>query len=384
MLYYAIKMLLGERIKYISIVIGLSFASFIITQQAAILMGIVERTFGFITDTSQASIWVVDPAVRFIDDIKPLKDTDLYRVRGVEGVAWATPLYKGLIEARLPSGVNQTCVFVGIDGATFIGQPPRILEGNITALRKEGAVIVDRVGAQGKLASKNAQGELVPLKIGDLMELNDRRVEVVGICEVLRTFQSQPVIYTTYSNATTITPFQRKQLSFVLADVNPGFTAEQVCENIRAVTGLSAYTAKQLKNLTIIYYAKYTGIFVNFGVAILLGFIIGSAIAGQTLYNFTIDNLPYFGVFKAMGAENSVLVKMVLLQALLVSSIGWGIGIGSAALFGLITANTELSFSLPFFLYLLSGFSILIISLFAAFLCIRKVIKLDPAIVFKQ
>ena len=96
-----------------------------------------------------------------------------------------------------------------------------------------------------------------------------------------------------------------------------------------------------------LYYARYTGIVVNFGVAILLGFIIGIAIAGQTFFNFTFDNLPYFGTFKAMGATNQLLTKMIITQALIVGAIGWGIGIGAAALFGWGFRNTELSFNLP-------------------------------------
>ena len=85
-----------------------------------------------------------------------------------------------------------------------------------------------------------------------------------------------------------------------------------------------------------------------------------------------------------MGADNTMLVKIVLLQALFVSSIGWGIGMGVASLFGYLTQGTELSFSLPLFLYITSGASILLISLFAAFISVRKIIKLDPAIVFKS
>ena len=131
MLGYALKMLIGDKVKYIGIVLGLTFASFIITQQSAILVGIVDRTFGFVTDTSQPNIWVMDPSVQYIDDIKPLKDTDLYRVRSVEGIEWATPLYKGLIQARLQNGTFQTCVFIGIDDASLIGGPPRIIEGNL-------------------------------------------------------------------------------------------------------------------------------------------------------------------------------------------------------------------------------------------------------------
>lgn len=383
MLLIALKMLIGDRTKYFGIILGLSFASFIISQQAAILVGIMKRTFGLVTDTSQAPIWVMDSSVQYIDDVKPLKDTDLYRVRSVEGVAWAVPFFKGLIEARLRNGTFQNCVILGIDGATFIGGPPVMVEGRVEDLRIEDAVIVNRVGAETKLASY-VDGERVPLRIGDTMELNDHRAVVVGICEVSRTFQSQPVIYTTYDRATYFVPAQRKLLSFILAAPKEGVSVDEVTGRIAGQTGLAAYSSKKLKNLTIDYYIKYTGIFVNFGVAIVLGFIIGIAIAGQTLYNFTIDNLPYFGICKAMGASNNLLVKMVLIQAILVSIIGWGIGIGVAAIFGIFTAHTELSFSMPLWLYLFSGFSILFICLFAAFICIRKVTQLDPAIVFRS
>lgn len=384
MLIYALKMLTGDKAKYIGIVIGLSFASFIISQQSAILVGITKRTFGLITDTNQANIWVMDPTVQYIDDIKPMKDTDIYRVRSVTGVDWAVPFYKGTIQARLENGTFQTCILIGIDDSTLIGGPPIMLQGKLEDLRMIDAVIVNDVGAETKLASLNKEGNWIPLRIGDTMELNDNRASVVGICRISRTFQSQPVIYTTYNKATLFVPAQRKQLSFVIAHSSPGFNPEEVCRQITSATGLAAYTSKELTWLTIRYYMRYTGIFVNFGVAIILGFIIGTAIAGQTLYNFTVDNLPYFAIFKAMGAENSLLIKMVLLQALLVSGLGWGIGMGFAALFGYLSRGTELSFSLPLYLYLGSLTSIICISLLAACICMRRVISLDPAIVFKS
>ena len=244
------------------------------------------------------------------------------------------------------------------------------------------AVIVDQVGAQTKLAS-HAGGRTIPLQVGDRMELNDNRAYVCAICQVSRTFQSQPVIYTTYGRATYFVPAQRKLLSFIIAHSLPGVDPKEVCRRIKEQTGFEAYTSTDLKWLTVIYYIKYTGIFVNFGVAIILGFIIGTAIAGQTLYNFTVDNLPYFAIFKAMGADNSMLVKIVLLQALFVSVIGWGIGMGATAIFGYAVSGTELSFSLPLSLYIFSGASILFISLFAAFISVQRIVKLDPAIVFK-
>lgn len=382
MLLIAIKMLMGDKVKYIAMICGLTFASFIISQQSAILVGLMSRTFGLVTDTSQAPIWVMDSSVQYIDDVKPLKDTDLYRVRGISGVAWAVPFFKGLIEARLRNGTFQNCVFLGIDNSTLIGGPPVMLEGKLEDLRIDDGVIVNKVGAEDKLASY-VDGKKVPLKVGDTMELNDHRAVVVGICDVARTFQSNPVIYTTYDRATYFVPAQRKLLSFILAAPKEGISIKELTQRITALTGFSAYGAKELKKLTVHYYIKYTGIFINFGVAIFLGVIIGIASTGQTLYNFTLDNLPYFGIYKAMGASNGLLIKMVLIQALLVSLIGWGLGIGLAALFGLLSTKTELSFSMPLWLYLFSGFSILSICIVSALVCIRKVAKLDPAIVFK-
>src|SRR6202012_107397 len=91
----AIKMLVGDKAKFLGIVMGLTFAALLINQQGSIFCGLVLRTCGKITDITGADLWVMDPAVRFIDDVKPMLENNLYRVRGVEGVRWAVPLYKG-------------------------------------------------------------------------------------------------------------------------------------------------------------------------------------------------------------------------------------------------------------------------------------------------
>lgn len=383
MIHYALKMLIGDRAKYIGIILGLSFASFIISQQAAIFVGLMSRTFGFVTDASQANIWVMDPKVQYIDDIKPMRDTEVYRVQSIEGVEWAVPLYKGTIRSRNADGGFQTCVFIGIDDATMIGAPPIMVEGKIENLRMADGIIVDQVGSHDKLAHDFPKSR-DPLRLGDRLELNDNRAVVVGICKVSRTFQSQPVIYTTYDRATSYAPLERKQLSFILAHSKPGEDPKKVCQKIREITGLAAYTSNQFKRITISYYLKYTGIPINFGTAVLLGFIIGIAIAGQTFYNFTLDNIRYFATFKAMGADIRLLSRMIRVQSFFVGAIGWGIGMGAACLFGLLASSTELSFRMPWSLFLLTAIAVGLISLFAASLSLRKVRKIDLGIVFKS
>jgi putative ABC transport system permease protein len=376
-------MLIGDRAKYIGILIGITFASLLITQQSAIFTGIMSRTFATITDLPTPDVWVMDEKVQYIDDIKPLQDTELYRVRGVEGVEWATPLYKGLLKARLSNGNFQSCVVIGVDDATLIGAPIQMVDGRVEDLRQNDAVIVDEHSAKGKLARVQADGSRAPLRIGDSLEINDRRGVVVGICKVSRTFQSQPVVYTTFSRATSFAPRERKLLSFVLAKAKPGVDPLALCARITSATGLRAHTREDFKWITMQYFLKYTGIPINFGMSVLLGFLVGTIIAGQTFFNFTLDNLKHFGALKAMGATNGRLVRMILMQALLVGSLGWGMGVGGAATFGRLTSSTELAFRMPWQLLAISGGVVLIICSISALISIWKVARLEPAIVFK-
>ncbi len=383
--FVAIKMLVGDRAKYVGIIVGITFASLLITQQLAIFTGIMMRTYGAITDLGQPDIWVMDPKVQFIDDVKPLQDTELYRVRGVEGVDWAVPLYKGLLKARLSNGNFQTCNVFGLDDATLIGGPPEMVEGRVEDLRRADAVIVDEYAAVGKLAGPPLEpgGKPVPLRVGATIELNDHRAIVVGICRVQRTFQSQPVVYTTYSRATTFAPRERKLLSFVLVGAKAGVDPDALCARIEGATGLAAETRDGFKWTTAMYFLKYTGIPINFGIAVLLGFLVGTAIAGQTFYNFTLDNLKQFGALKAMGTGTATLLRMILLQALLVGTIGYGLGVGIAATFGLLTRNSELAFRLPWQILAVTATAVTVICMLSALISIRKVVTLEPAIVFK-
>jgi putative ABC transport system permease protein len=384
--FVAIRMLIGDRVRYIGIIMGLTFASLLVTQQAAIFVGLMVRTFGFISDTGQADIWVMDPKVQFIDDIKPLQDTQLNRVRGIQGVEWAVPLYKGLLKARLDNGNFQTCNVIGLDDATLMGGPPIMIEGRLADLRRADGVIVDIVGSKEKLARRSPDPHTppTPLKIGDTLELNDHRAVVVGICQTSRTFQSQPVVYTTYTRATTFAPFERKLLSFVMVKARPGSDLHEVCARIAAQTGLAAYTSEGFKELTFMYFIKYTGIPINFGIGVLLGFIVGTAIAGLLFFNFTQDNLRYFGALKAMGAPDRVLLRMIVIQAMLVGVIGYGLGVGIASLQGLMLAHTELSFLLPWQLLLISAGAVTSICFGSAVVSMYKIVKLEPAIVFRS
>lgn len=379
----ALKMLLGDTAKYVGILIGISFAALIMTQQPSTFAGVMARSYSFVTDTSYPDLWIMDPKVRFVDDIKPMQDTKLMRVRGVPGIAWAVPLFKGVLRARLSDGNFQSCIMVGLDDATLIGGPGIMIEGRLEDLRQPDGVIVDDEGAQKYLRQLQPDGTTRPLRVGDVFELNDHRAVVVGIARATRTFFSQPMIFTTYHRTLRFSPVERLRLSFIVAGVKAGSDIKDVKAAVAQRTGLATYTPNEFKNLTVRYFLYNTGMPINFGLSVTLGFLVGAAIAGQMFFNFTQDNLMQFGALKAMGASNATLVNMILLQGIFAGVTGWGIGVGLSSLFGWITRDSVVAFRLVWQILALSAGGVILIVAIAALISIVKVLRLEPAVVFK-
>ncbi len=174
-------------------------------------------------------------------------------------------------------------------------------------------------------------------------------------------------------------------MPFVLAKAQPDLRPEDVARRIQTRTGLKALSKEGFTRLTMNYYLQHTGIPMNFGTTVLLGFLVGCAIAGQTFYLFTVENLKQFGTLKAMGLDDRRLVWMILTQALIVGLIGYGLGVGLATLFGAFAqrAMPLLAFNLPWQVILGTGVAVLLISVLASLLSIRRVLVLEPAAVFQ-
>src|SRR3954469_1066179 len=108
------------------------------------------------SNTPSADIWVTDPQVEFVEDMKRMLDRELYRVRGVEGVQWAVPGFKGYFNTRIPGGKKVVASVIGVDDVSLIGGPPQMVEGKLEDLRQGDGVIVDVAEAGGKFAKAPA------------------------------------------------------------------------------------------------------------------------------------------------------------------------------------------------------------------------------------
>jgi putative ABC transport system permease protein len=378
MLDLALKMLLGDKAKYIMLISGLTFASLLMTEQAGIFCGIMQWC-GSTLDNVSAPIWVVDPMVEQVNDTEAMRDTDVSRVRSVEGVAWATPFYQGNLRTRMRDGSFKFVQLCGIDVTTFAGAPKEIIQGRLEDLRLPNTVILDEYGTKKLSRDPNK-----PIALGDVFEINDKEARVVGICKTRMSFSGNPYLFTTYDQAVQYAPSQRKMLSCVLAGAQPGQDPAAVARQITAATGLKAYTKSEFFWITVWWFIKNTGIPVAFGATVMLGFIVGLAISSQTFYSFVLENLRNLGALKAMGASDRVLARMVMLQTLTVGLIGYGCGVGLATLFGMIVLKKGMPpYFMPWQLPMITLVAILFICWLAASLGIKKIRSLEPAVVFR-
>jgi putative ABC transport system permease protein len=174
-------------------------------------------------------------------------------------------------------------------------------------------------------------------------------------------------------------------MNYILVKAQDGVDQVDLCKRIEGKTGRLALTQQRFFWKTVNYFLASTGIPVNFGITIALGFIVGAAVTGQTLYLFIVENLKQFGALKAMGIPNRGILGMIVLQALLIGGVGYGLGVGLTTIFFLITGNiTQLAgLHMTWLAFLGTGAAVLVIVVATSVISARRVLTLEPAIVFR-
>lgn len=378
MITVALRMLIGDKTKLLGLVFGVAFSTLLICQQVSIFFGLLGRASSVVNDVREADIWVMDPSVKTIDVPFPLRDTELGRVRGVEGVAWAVPFFKSQVQVRTRGGKLENSVILGIDDASLVGVPDEFVLGAIENLAQPDAIAINPTGFRLLFPGE-------PLDLGREIEVNDRRAKIVAIVDASAAFAANLTIFTRYSLATQYTNNGRNELSFILAKAAENESPDAVAARIAERTRLKAITSREFRTESIAYILKNTGIPVSFGTVVVLGAIIGVAIVGLTFNQFILENLKQYAALKAIGVRNSRLLVMTTSQAAFVGVIGYGFGLGAAALFFHSTSHVDALrgfYLLPEVAVGVAALAAVIVFLSTLF-SMRRVLVVDPATVFR-
>jgi putative ABC transport system permease protein len=377
---YALKMLLGDPVKYAGLVFGVAFSTLLITQQASIFTWLIGRSANPILNVAEAQVWIMDPRVRSAEQAIALPDQALLRVRGVNGVAWAAPFFTSGASAQTSEGRVVSLTLIGLDDQSFIGAPRDMDAATLQTLRGAGAIVLDR-----QTVGQIWPGLSAPDAIGRVLEINDRRVIVTGLGDSLPGFASSNTGYMRFSEAVSILPSVRNSLSFILAAPASGLSPETLARRIETETGLKARSRSEFVQDSVDELSSGGGIVPGFATTIILGVIVGLAITGLTLSLFVQENLRQFGALKAIGVTNGQILAMLAAQTTLVGVTGFGLGIGGTAAFVAGASQGDAFEGLvlyPEVVAIAAALTITILILSAA-VSIRKVLKLDAAVVFR-
>lgn len=378
MLWIAIRMLTGDAQKFYGLLFGIAFSTLLITQQLTIFVNLIERGASAVYNAPEAEIWVMDPVSRTTEVNYAMPSTALDEVRSVEGVEWAVPHLRAGASVRTAEGDLEGVFIVGVDDATLIGLPNRFAEGQKEILAMPDTVVIDDVGT-GKLFEKGVS------PIGQRLELNDQRAVIRGIADAIPSFTSQVTLYTKYSQALNYVPGTRNRLTFVLAGVRDGETPAVVARRIEEQTGLKALPREEFAQAGVDFIVQNTGIPLNFGITVALGFIVGVAIVGLTFSLFIRDNIKQFGALKAIGVTNGKIVRMVIVQASMVGAIGYALGvIGTVLFIWAFSGNpTFKGFYIPWQIPFVSLIAVVLILGLTGWISLRSVMRTEPAAVFR-
>jgi putative ABC transport system permease protein len=386
MLRISLSMLANDTRKYVGIVLGLAFTSFMMALQPAVFIGLLDGVTSQIDQTLNVDIWVMAEDVKSVEGPKPMQGQLLFRIKGIEGVSAASPYYKGSTRIRLPSGELTNATLIGIDDNTLLGAPRALQAGSMDDFHRNGTVFVDWASAKpnGKLASQFT-GAGQALQIGDSLPVENTRAEIAGFHLGASGADPVPTLYVNFSSVRRYVSDDRI-LSFILVQVRAGADVAKIKADIKRFTGLDALTGAEFKRRSYNYVLWETGAYVSFGIVTFIAFAVGASIAAQSFASFSRDNLRYFGLLNALGASKFQLRAMILSQALIAAVLGFGIGLGAMTGLGtwLKGMDVGFTFSLPPMLITFSASSVLLVCLASAFLSIRRVLKLEPSVVFKS
>jgi putative ABC transport system permease protein len=372
----AFKMLIGNRAAFFGVIFGIFLAILLISQQSAIFLGLISRSYRMVTDITLPNIWVMDPHTHGEDLVRPMPQDYLAYVKNIPQIEWAVPIYHLELPLTSAQGVFKMAEVYGIDDSTLVGAP-KLLQGNLQDLHREGGIILDANSAEGLLAKPMPNGTTTPLTLGDRVEINGQRAVVIGIAKVTPGFYPQPIVFMLGNQFQKFSGSNRFQ--FIAAKTLPGADVGNVLQQINAYHKVLGLTPDQLAKRIADHFLK-TGILINFGLSVALGLIIGFSITGQIFYIMTIHNLSYYALIKALGGTRNTIMRMIALQALVVGIIGYLLGTAATLLWGFAIKNTTLAFEFPWQLLVFTALFALSICIFTVSLSIQKVLKLDPKI----
>jgi putative ABC transport system permease protein len=369
------KLLLHDRLRFAVAIAGVSVSVMLVLVQVGLYYGFMD-TAAAVIDASSADLWVGKAGSESFEFASPFDERAYYKVASVRGVQRAERVLINFAQAKLPTGGDLGVQIVGIEHVP--GQRPLLAPWNVIAGD------ADHLGEAGAIAVDATEYEKLKIdRVGTQTEISGVHARVVALTSGIRSFTTSPIVFTDLRSARSyMRSLGDDAVTYILVKVDPGMV-EQVKRTINELPHLAAYTTREMSQRTRTYWSTRTGVGAGFFTTAVLGIVVGFVVVGQILYSGTLQYIREYGTLKAMGAKNSMVVRVILSQAMISAGLGFVLGSGLAVVMRWAMAHANLSVALFPGLYAATLVITILMCSLASLLSIIKVLRLDPASVFK-
>jgi putative ABC transport system permease protein len=367
------KNLVGDRSRMAISLLGVMVAVILMLIQSGIYLGFVSSASAVI-DHCSADLWIVPKETVNFESAGPFPERDLLAVKGTPGVAWVHPLIHTFGYLKLPDGAGRWAQIIGFDAASGVGGPWDMVQGRFSDLGKPGAYIVD----------ESSLSQLQGLGLGDTLENFDQRMEIVGICRGAKTYTTYPILFTSFRTAQRQTPMFDDWTNFMVAKVDRGASPEDVMDRLDRLERFDVYSRQQFSQKTRTYWATRTGVGIGIGLTILLGFLVGLVIVGQTMYASTVEKIREYATLKALGATRLQVGSVIWTQAVILGVAGYGVGSAVACLARMAYSGEAVAVRFTPGQFAVMFAATMAMCLGASMISVGRVQRVAPATVFRS
>lgn len=368
----ALRMLLDAPFKSLGTLVGVVVSVFLMLQQTSLLLGILGRVSAF-ADSADVDIWIASAATESMDATDSIPASRVQAAAGTRGVAWAEPFVQGIGRVTRPDGVRELVKVLGVEPPRYAGLPRTLSPGTSpSSLRAS-----DRV-----LMNWNDRGTFAGAEAGDRIEINGGAAFVAGFFEGMDPHSPYYYLFANIDDARNLTGFPQERVTFVAVGLEPRASVADVKQRLAArIPDVLVLSRKDLRDAEIRYFLARTPVGLVFGMGTVIAALIGGAIVAVTLYSTVIDRTRDYGMLKAVGASRSDLLQLLVLQAWSFAFAGFAIG--ASAFLAVRHALPNLPMQATPGMIAAVALAALVSCSLASLAAVRRVMTLDPAIVFR-
>jgi len=373
-------------------VAGIGFAVLLMFTQVGFQNALFDSQVKMIDDL-KGDIFLVSRAKYTLAAEKRFPLELINQARSAPGVSGASPVYTELTLSRLKNlkaGDSHKAfpirtIGFRLDDPVFNSDE---INRQIPRLRRPASALIDV-----RSRPENFDFPLNDLKrlAAAKSELNNRRIHLVGTFDLGTDFAHDGNLVMSAENFAKLFP-QRVRVGDPLGvvdlgivHVSPGADADRVRQTVDNLLDDRVFVLSrdEYRGQEVLFWDKSTPIGIIFTAGKIIGFVVGMVICYQVIYSDIADHMPEFATLKAMGYTTSYFLRLIVMEAVLLSIIGFIPGtLVSAGLYHVLADATGLLLRMTPQSVLLVLVLTMLMCIASGLLAVRKLLAADPANLF--